>query len=100
MSQPTSNDGGKFNSSVDIEAKGDLVIESDGAAVLAGLLQPKLDSQSTSVKINATNVSISSNKDVAVEIYDTDHQWNPDSPRAGDAAIRIDAVKKLDLSGE
>lgn len=99
MSQPTSNDGGKFNSSVDIEAKGDLVIESDGAAVLAGLLQPKLDSQSTSVKINATNVSISSNKNVAVEIYDTDHQWNPDSPRAGDAAIRIDAVKKLDLSG-
>ena len=99
MSQPTMNDGGKFSSSVSLTAKGDIVIESDGAAVLAGLLQGGLDTQSSSVDLTATNVSITSKNNVAVEIYDTDHTWNPDSPRAGDASAIIHADKKLALNG-
>ena len=99
MSQPTMNDGGKFSSSVSLTAKGDIAVESDGAAVLAGLLQGGLDTQSSSVNLTATNVSITSKNNVAVEIYDTDHTWNPDAPRAGDASAIIHADKKLALNG-
>ena len=56
MSQPTVNDSGKFSSSVSLTAGGDIVIESDGAAVLAGLIQNGLSDKSSSVTINATNV--------------------------------------------
>lgn len=53
MSQPTVNDGGKFSSSVSLTAGGDIVIESDGAAILAGLIQEGLSDKSSSVTINA-----------------------------------------------
>lgn len=99
MSQPTVNDSGKFSSSVSLTAGGDIVIESDGAAVLAGLIQNGLSDKSSSVTINATNVSITSKKDVAVKIYDQDQTWNPNDPRPGNAFVELHAEKKLALNG-
>lgn len=99
MSQPTVNDSGKFSSSVSLTAGGDIVIESDGAAVLAGLIQNGLSDKSSSVTINATNVSITSKKGVAVKIYDQDQTWNPNDPRPGNAFVELHAEKKLALNG-
>ena len=99
MSQPTVNDSGKFSGSVSLTAGGDIVIESDGAAVLAGLIQNGLSDKSSSVTINATNVSITSKKGVAVKIYDQDQTWNPNDPRPGNAFVELHAEKKLALNG-
>lgn len=99
MSQPTVNDSGKFSSSVSLTAGGDIVIESDDAAVLAGLIQNGLSDKSSSVTINATNVSITSKKGVAVTIYDQDQTWNPNDPRPGNAFVELHAEKKLALNG-
>lgn len=99
MSQPTVNDGGKFSSSVSLTAGGDIVIESDGAAILAGLIQDGLSDKSSSVTINATNVSITSKNGVAVKIYDQDQTWNPNDPRPGNAFVVLHADKKLALNG-
>ena len=99
MSQPTVNDGGKFSSSVSLTAGGDIVIESDGAAILAGLIQEGLSDKSSSVTINAANVSITSKKGVAVKIYDQDQTWNPNDPRSGNAFVELHADKKLALNG-
>lgn len=99
MSQPTVNDSGKFSSSVSLTAGGDIVIESDGAAVLAGLIQNGLSDKSSSVTIHATNVSITSKKGVAVKIYDQDQTWNPNDPRPGNAFVELHAEKKLALNG-
>lgn len=99
MSQPTVNDSGKFSSSVSLTAGGDIVIESEGAAVLAGLIQNGLSDKSSSVTINATNVSITSKKGVAVKIYDQDQTWNPNDPRPGNAFVELHAEKKLALNG-
>ena len=93
------NDGGKFSSSVSLTAGGDIVIESDGAAILAGLIQEGMSDKASSVTITAANVSITSKKGVAVKIYDQDQTWNPNDPRSGNAFVELHADKKLALNG-
>lgn len=86
------------NASAVITTAGNFTVKSSGTAVLAGLLQDKL--QSSQVKVEAKNISLQSLTNDGVLIYDEDKTWNPDDPKAGSASVNLNAKEDLSISAK
>lgn len=81
-----------------IKTAGNFTVKSEATAVLAGLLQDKL--QSSQVKVEAKNISLQSLTNDGVTIYDQDKTWNPDDPKAGSASVNLNAKEDLSISAK
>lgn len=96
MVQATTKEG-KEASAV-IKTAGNFTVKSEAAAVLAALIQPKI--QSSRVEVQAKNISLQSLTDDGVSIYDADKTWNPDDPKAGSASVNLNAEEDLSISAK
>ena len=83
---------------IKLKSAGDVVITSSDGCVASGIMQK--GALSSKILIDAQNIAITNTSADAVQVYDSDKYWNPDSPRAGETSVQFTAAKDLTLTAK
>lgn len=83
---------------IKLKSAGDVVITSSAGCVASGIMQK--GTLSSKILIDAQNIAITNTGADAVQVYDSDKYWNPDSPRAGETSVQFTAAKDLTLTAK
>lgn len=83
---------------IKLKSAGDVVITSSAGSVASGIMQE--GASSSKILIDAQNIAITNTSSDAVQVYDSDKYWNPNSPKAGETSVQFTAAKDLTLTAK
>lgn len=84
------------NGSVNIDAEGDISIESDPAAILVGLIANTSETSASSLFLKGSTINIISHSEVGVQAYDLNTGY--DGPNPGKTNLQLIADEKISIN--
>ena len=84
------------NGSVNIDAEGDISIESDPAAILVGLIANTSETSASSLFLRGSTINIISHSKVGVQAYDFNTGY--DGPNRGETNLQLIANEKISIN--